>query len=180
MSTKICRIGHRNPNKGVITIASTIEDTKLYYGVSYCSPKEKKYNKKLGNDLALHELSNRYRRGIFTFFDQQIKHSYILNAILHDIVSFEEYPRWAEDLIIEQLDYPIGLKRYPNDMNNFKCPKFKIVVDSEETKEQFILALKYIHDLGEVDTDFVLVNQIAHVYWDEYLGEKIIEIDPNL
>ena len=40
----------------------------------------------------------------------------------------------------------------------------KIVVSSEFDKEQLLLAFKYIHDMWGLDTDYMAVNTIAHVY----------------
>lgn len=39
----------------------------------------------------------------------------------------------------------------------------KIVVPSEYDKEQLLEAFKYIHD-GDINTDFLAVNTIAHMY----------------
>ncbi len=42
----------------------------------------------------------------------------------------------------------------------------EIVVETEEDKNQLIAASRYIHDLMEIDTDFMAVNYIAHLYTD--------------
>jgi hypothetical protein len=42
--------------------------------------------------------------------------------------------------------------------------EIKIVVESDQAKEQLLLALEYIHDLREIDTDFMAVNALVHLY----------------
>lgn len=40
----------------------------------------------------------------------------------------------------------------------------QIVVKTESDKNQLLLASKYIHDLDCIDTDYMAVNYIAHLY----------------
>lgn len=40
----------------------------------------------------------------------------------------------------------------------------KIIVPSEYDKEQLLLAFKYIHDLRCIDTDYLGVNTLIHIY----------------
>lgn len=40
----------------------------------------------------------------------------------------------------------------------------EILVPTEYDKEQLLLAIKYIHDLREIDTDFLAVNTLVHQY----------------
>jgi hypothetical protein len=48
---------------------------------------------------------------------------------------------------------------------NFKWPSIiEIVVDSQFTKDQLLIASKYIHDLTEINCDFHMVNVLAHLY----------------
>jgi len=48
--------------------------------------------------------------------------------------------------------------------NNQKWVKInKIVVESEHDKQQLLLALKYLHD-GDIDTDYMAVNSLVHMY----------------
>ena len=49
----------------------------------------------------------------------------------------------------------------------------KIVVPTEDDKQQLLAAFRYIHDLGEVDTDIMAVNTLAHMY----LREDLIEVE---
>ena len=43
--------------------------------------------------------------------------------------------------------------------------KYKIIVKDEKTKVEMIEAFKHIHD-SDIDTDYILVNQLAHEYED--------------
>lgn len=45
----------------------------------------------------------------------------------------------------------------------------RIVVKDEDDKKQLLLASRYIHDLDCIDTDFLPVNAIAHLYQSEDL-----------
>lgn len=41
-----------------------------------------------------------------------------------------------------------------------------IVVETEEDKRQLLAASRYIHDLMELDTSYMAVNWLAHLYTD--------------
>lgn len=41
---------------------------------------------------------------------------------------------------------------------------FKIIVDTEEEKQQFLEASRYIHDFRGIDPNIAGVNDIAHLY----------------
>ena len=43
------------------------------------------------------------------------------------------------------------------------CNIKEIVVDSEESKQQLIAAIHYLHD-AEIDTDYLAVNSLVHMY----------------
>lgn len=78
---------------------------------------------------------------------------------------WDEYHRlslWAQ----EQRGHREGLTNYW-DLPILKASHFsgvRIVVDSEVAKQQILLALRYIHDLREIDLDYVAVNYLAHLY----------------
>lgn len=62
------------------------------------------------------------------------------------------------------------MKRYSKqklDINDPKFPwiKFKIIADTEEDKKELLQAFKYLHD-ADIDTDFIAVNQLVHLYED--------------
>ena len=59
-----------------------------------------------------------------------------------------------------------ALEKYPKDPNaevpwvNLK----EIVVETERDKQQVLAAFKYLHDNFSIDTDFIAVNTLVHVY----------------
>lgn len=57
-----------------------------------------------------------------------------------------------------------------------KMFKFKIIVPDKETKDEMTKAMKYLHNLFDLDTDYILVNQFVH----GYLEQGIIQIDENM
>lgn len=69
------------------------------------------------------------------------------------------------------------MKRYDDfeDISKVDWTKFKIIVPTEEDKEEIIEAIRHIH-YADIDTDFVTVNQLAH----EYLEGTNIIVDENL
>lgn len=73
------------------------------------------------------------------------------------------YFDWERDHRGEQ--YP-ELDRYDDDST--VEPKWvvihEIVVETERDKEQILAASRYIHDLLELDTGYIGVNYIAHLY----------------
>ena len=166
---KIFRVGHRNFNKnGVITIASKvdIESKKIWYGVSFCNPKEKKYYKSMGNKLAIANLEEKISNENSIKLHEAI-HSDIIKSILYNLLGSPNLPKWAPILISNQLDYPTGLHRYNS--KNLQQIDFEIVANSEYAKEQLLLALEYIHYLQNFDTDYVAVDRLAHVYFNPEL-----------
>lgn len=162
---KIFRIGHRNPNRGVITIASKVDvDANLiYYGASYCSPKEKQYNKQYGIQLSEENLKENIANGVSARL-VRLKHAVVINTIICHILDNNVCPYWAESLLYEQLEYPSGLVRHSTKQPHPTTGINSIVVDSEYAKEQLILASKYLHSLPNIDTDFIMVNILAHLY----------------
>jgi len=60
---------------------------------------------------------------------------------------------------------------------------FRIVVPSEQDKQDLLEAFEHIHD-SEIDTNFVPVNQLAHVYYTPERGgndeiTNMIIVDPK-
>ena len=54
--------------------------------------------------------------------------------------------------------------------------KYKIIVPSQEEKEELMDAFKHIH-YADIDTDYVGVNQLAHEYHDD---DNNIIVDKDL
>ena len=178
-NTKIFRIGHRLPRKqGVITIASTVfPDTgEIFYGASFCHPKEKVYDKRAGIAQALERLDTDVEMGLSLKLENEITHSKVLNEILMDMVYDDTLPKWTESLILEQLAYPSGLKRFPikgdslDDVEN-KFGISKIVVNSEYAKEQLMLALDYMESSEILDDNFVSIRMLLEMSYIEDLIE---------
>ena len=63
------------------------------------------------------------------------------------------------------------MKKHEEDANTQPSTSFKIVVPDKADKKELLEAFKYIHDEGNLDSDFIVVNQLMH----EYLrGDNII------
>jgi hypothetical protein len=82
--------------------------------------------------------------------------------------------------IIPKKDKKTGMYVYPENAEaknipvNF-FPKVKIITDSEESKEQLLKALEYIHNLSCIDPNFIPVNGLMHLY----LFAESVEVKPN-
>lgn len=157
------RMGVRQPKNGVITIASFIQGDQIFYGVSYCSPSEKQYSRITGTTLAKERMDANMAAGVSIPLTE-LKHSAVVVDIILDIVNSDNYPRWASELLFKNLMYPVGLKRFKK--NGVPTFDFSITVDSEETKQQLLLALHYIHNLSEIDTSYIAVNALVHLPLD--------------
>ena len=69
------------------------------------------------------------------------------------------------------------------DTKNVRWTEFKIVVPSEQDKNDLLEAFEHVHD-SDIDTDFVPVNQLAHIYLTpERMGNdeamNMIIVDPK-
>lgn len=162
---KIFRIGHRLPRKqGVITIASILipETGRIFFGASFCHPKEKVYNKQMGIDLALAELAVRTSNNNWLEVTGTISHANVLSTILVEMLVNSEIPKWSTSVILEQLRYPTGLKRFPVDKQT-STKQFgiaKVVVNSEFAKSQLLMAIDYIENTHSLDENFVAIRTL--------------------
>ena len=66
---------------------------------------------------------------------------------------------------------PEGLALYPGKFVEINS----IIVPTEYDKEQLLLAFKYIHGLKCIDTDYIAVNSLAHLYQQP----EIIKVSKN-
>lgn len=58
-----------------------------------------------------------------------------------------------------------GMERYDDSKVEQKWVKItEIVVPTEYDKEQLLLAIEYIHYLRNIDTDYMGVNYLSHLY----------------
>lgn len=155
-------MGHRNPGRGIITISSLIKNESIYYGVSYCSPKEPKYDKKLGIELATSRMMDNIKNNISISLTN-LKHSDVVLSILGDILCYTWFPKWAYDLLLENITYPIGLTRFNKTNSNNPFNIEHIVVDSVYSKEQLIKALDYLATIPFIDHEFVAVSRLLNI-----------------
>ena len=66
-----------------------------------------------------------------------------------------------------------GMDRYPEKGGFRDVNIVKIIVSSEHDKEQLLKALHYLHDCY-IDTDFIAVNALVHIYE----APELIEVKP--
>lgn len=59
-----------------------------------------------------------------------------------------------------------------NGLEDQKWGNFKIIVPTEEDKKQLLLASEYIHNLSDIDSDYMMVNALMHLY----LNPELIEV----
>lgn len=159
---KIFRMGHRTPAGGVITIASFIKDRKIFYGASYCSPKEARYDKQLGIDLASNRMDDNIKNNVSLDLIE-LKHSSVILCIIDDILVNGDYPQWAFQLLVDNLIYPVGLTRF-NKSNSHKPINIEnIIVDSEYTKQQLLKACEYLASVPGIDIDFMAISALLEL-----------------
>jgi len=63
-----------------------------------------------------------------------------------------------------------------NEIKKVEWTKYKIIVPTKKDKEEIVSAFKHFHDSNDIDTDFVVVNQLAH----EYITADNIIVDEEL
>jgi hypothetical protein len=68
------------------------------------------------------------------------------------------------------------MKKYKDNKEN-KFFNFIITVPRQEDKDELLEAFRYLHDLKELDTDFIIVNQLVHLYMDEPENPVKIVVD---
>lgn len=88
-------------------------------------------------------------------------------------------PKWVppEDRMKKYGDFGVTLKN-PS-VEKVKWTKFCIVVPTAEDKKELQAAFEYFHDNPLIDTDFVTVNQLAHLYLDEPASPVQIIVDED-
>ncbi len=68
------------------------------------------------------------------------------------------------------------MKRY-KETKETKFFNFIITVPRQKDKDELIKAFSYIHNLKKLDTDYIIVNQLAHLYLDEPENPVKIVVD---
>lgn len=66
-------------------------------------------------------------------------------------------------------------------MNDPKFPwvKFKVIAKTEKDKKELLEAFKHLHD-AYIDTDFIAVNQLVHLYEDHPNDPCKIVVDETI
>ena len=57
------------------------------------------------------------------------------------------------------------------DIKDIKWTKYKIIVPTEEDRQELMEGFRHIH-YSDVDSNYVVVNQLIHEYLDESENEK--------
>lgn len=72
----------------------------------------------------------------------------------------QEKEAWSYDQVTE------GLDKYDEQLGNNQkwCEITEIVVPTEHDKQQLLKAFEYIHNLKTIDSDFMAVNSVMHLY----------------
>lgn len=74
-----------------------------------------------------------------------------------------------------------GYRTHKDNIKKVKFTKFKIVVPTKKDKEQLQAAFEYLHNRGDIDTDFIAVNQVVHEFdHDDPREPDNIIVDKNL
>jgi|GEM_PF-3578759 len=88
-------------------------------------------------------------------------------------------PKWIspEQRMKRYEDY--GINGIHGDITKVKFTEFKIVVPTEEARQEIMAALEYLHNLKEVDMDFITVNQLVHQYEHNDNSDKYSNVIVN-
>ncbi len=62
------------------------------------------------------------------------------------------------------------------DMSKVKWCEFIIVCESERDRKQIRAAMECFHDMKELDTDFIVANQLVHNYIHEDESDKHTDV----
>jgi hypothetical protein len=114
MKDKAFRIGQHNTKDGVITFFTRVTDLgTVTYGISFCSPSEKVYNKKTGMEMAMSRLemgSGQYVGCIPA--PKTLTHNGIMTRVLSHVIAHGQYPEWAKDMLEDELINILTNDRY--------------------------------------------------------------------
>lgn len=71
------------------------------------------------------------------------------------------------------------MKKYGDiDIKDIPWTKYKIIVPTEEDRQELMMAFRHIHD-SDVDTENIVVNQLAHEYGPDN-GKNNIIVDEDM
>ena len=93
-------------------------------------------------------------------------------------------PKWIspEKRMKRYEDYGYGIDGKPgtkDDITKVKFTEFKIIVPNEAAKQEIMAAMEYFHDMREIDTEFITVNQLVHQYEHKDESDKHLNIIVN-
>lgn len=57
------------------------------------------------------------------------------------------------------------MRKHDENIENQKWATYRIIVPTEEEKQELLEASEHIHD-SDIDTDYIYVNSIAHIYYN--------------
>jgi hypothetical protein len=63
-----------------------------------------------------------------------------------------------------------------NELLQIKWTQFKIIVPTQEDKDELIEAFEFIHD-SDIDKEFVVINQLSGLYLEEVSDNIIVNSD---
>ena len=62
----------------------------------------------------------------------------------------------------------------------FPWTQFRIIAKTENDRQELMKAFKYFHDSQCTDTEYIVVNQLVHLYQDEPRDPCNIIVAPDL
>lgn len=91
-----------------------------------------------------------------------------------------KYPKWTppQKRMKKYKDYGVTDKNPSTD--KVRWTEFLILVPSHVDRKEIQAALEYFHNLREIDTDFVTVNQLIHQYDGgnfDYKKHGLVKVD---
>jgi hypothetical protein len=65
-------------------------------------------------------------------------------------------------------------KKYERKNKPVKYTEFVIVVPTQNDKNELLKGSKYIHNLRELNTEYIVINQLAHLYLEDTPFPEIV------
>ena len=92
------RTGHCNNHKGVIVVATYVDEESrvVYYGTAFCSPKDV-YDKAKGKKIAFDDLN----ANMTTIALTKKNHHAVNAGVFADIFATGSFPSWAREMVVK-------------------------------------------------------------------------------